>query len=56
VAHGNSLRSIVMALDHLTKEQVLELNIATGAPIIYEIDADGRVVKKTVHELPPVRP
>ncbi len=51
VAHGNSLRSIVMALDHLTKEQVLELNIATGAPIVYEIDASGRVVKKVVHEL-----
>ena len=51
VAHGNSLRAIVMHLDKLTKEQVLELNIATGAPIIYEIDAAGRVVKKTVTEL-----
>jgi bisphosphoglycerate-dependent phosphoglycerate mutase len=30
---------------------VLELNIATGAPIIYELDASGRVLKKTVHEL-----
>ena len=48
VAHGNSLRSIVMALDQLTKEQVLELNLATGAPIIYEIDAKGAVLKKTV--------
>ena len=53
VAHGNSLRSIVMHLDHLTKEQVLELNIATGAPIIYELDAAGRILKKTVHELSP---
>ena len=53
VAHGNSLRSIVMELDHLTKEQVLELNLATGAPIVYEIDASGKVLKKTVHELPP---
>ncbi len=35
-AHGNSLRSIVMALDKLTKEQVLELELATGIPIIYE--------------------
>ena len=51
VAHGNSLRAIVMALDQLTKEQVLELNLATGAPIIYEIDESGRVVNKTVHEL-----
>ena len=52
VAHGNSLRSIVMDLDHLTKEQVLELNLATGAPLVYDIDAGGRVIKKTVHALP----
>ena len=53
VAHGNSLRSIVMHLDHLTKEQVLELNIATGAPIVYELDVHGAVLKKSVHTLPP---
>ncbi|MEK6650642.1 MAG: 2,3-bisphosphoglycerate-dependent phosphoglycerate mutase [Bacteroidota bacterium] len=34
-AHGNSLRSIVMQLDGLTREQVLELNIPTGAPLLY---------------------
>jgi 2,3-bisphosphoglycerate-dependent phosphoglycerate mutase len=34
-AHGNSLRSIVMMLDNLTKEQVLELNIPTGVPLLY---------------------
>jgi 2,3-bisphosphoglycerate-dependent phosphoglycerate mutase len=56
VAHGNSLRSIVMDLDRLTKAQVLELNLATGAPIVYEIDPQGRVLKKTVHELPQQRP
>ena len=49
-AHGNSLRSIVMELDHLTKDQVLKLNLATGAPIVYELDAHGTVIKKTVHE------
>jgi 2,3-bisphosphoglycerate-dependent phosphoglycerate mutase len=46
-AHGNSLRSIVMDLDKLTKEQVLELNIDTGAPIVYEIDARGKILSKT---------
>ena len=51
VAHGNSLRSIVMELDHLTKAQVLELNLATGAPIVYEIDTVGNTLKKTVHSL-----
>lgn len=34
-AHGNSLRSIVMELDGLTKEQVVALELATGAPLIY---------------------
>ena len=45
-AHGNSLRSIVMDLDKLTKEQVLNLNIGTGVPIVYEIDKNGNVVSK----------
>ena len=48
-AHGNSLRSIVMELDHLTKEQVLQLELATGAPIVYEIDPSGKVLHKTAH-------
>ncbi len=56
VAHGNSLRSIVMYLDQLTKEQVLELNIPTGAPIVYEIDAQGRVVTKREHQLSAAKP
>lgn len=43
-AHGNSLRSIVMELENMTKEQVLELNIPTGIPITYEIDTDGHVI------------
>jgi 2,3-bisphosphoglycerate-dependent phosphoglycerate mutase len=45
-AHGNSLRSIVMDLDKLTKEQVLELNLATGLPVVYELDGGLRVVSK----------
>ena len=43
-AHGNSLRSIVMHLDKLTKEQVLELNIPTGAPLLYEFDDAGKIL------------
>jgi 2,3-bisphosphoglycerate-dependent phosphoglycerate mutase len=42
-AHGNSLRALVMELEQLTKEQVLELNIPTGAPLLYEVDSTGRV-------------
>jgi 2,3-bisphosphoglycerate-dependent phosphoglycerate mutase len=43
VAHGNSLRSLVMHLDKLSREEVLELNIPTGAPLLYELDAQGTV-------------
>lgn len=46
VAHGNSLRSIVMDLDRLTREQVLELNLATAAPIVYTMDQAGQVTGK----------
>ncbi len=45
-AHGNSLRSIVMHLDHLTKKQVLELNLATGVPIVYRLDKDLKILSK----------
>lgn len=47
-AHGNSLRSIVMDLDKLTKEQVLELNLDTGVPIVYDIDERGKVLGKKI--------
>ncbi len=35
-AHGNSLRSIIMYLDNLSKEEVVKLELATGEPIIYD--------------------
>ncbi|MBC8043344.1 MAG: 2,3-bisphosphoglycerate-dependent phosphoglycerate mutase [Rhizobacter sp.] len=44
-AHGNSLRSIVMQLDEMTKEEVLELNIATGVPIVYEFGGATQISK-----------
>lgn len=43
-AHGNSLRALVMQLEQLTKEQVLELNIPTGAPLLYELENNGTVL------------
>jgi 2,3-bisphosphoglycerate-dependent phosphoglycerate mutase len=43
VAHGNSLRSLVMRLEDLSREAVLELNIPTGAPLFYDMDANGAV-------------
>lgn len=45
VAHGNSLRALVMHLNKLSKEEVLELNIPTGAPLLYEFDANGQVLE-----------
>jgi 2,3-bisphosphoglycerate-dependent phosphoglycerate mutase len=45
VAHGNSLRSLVMHLDNLTREEVLELNIPTGIPLVYEFE-DGKILNK----------
>jgi len=46
VAHGNSLRSIVMELEKLTREQVLELNIPTGIPLVYDFDDSGNITHK----------
>ena len=46
VAHGNSLRSIVMDLDKLSREEVLELNIPTGIPLVYDLDTGGAVLEK----------
>ena len=44
-AHGNSMRSIIMDLDGLTKEEVLSLEIPTGVPIIYKYD-EGQLRKQ----------
>ena len=46
VAHGNSLRSLVMQLDRLSPEQVKELSISTGMPLIYRLRPDGTVAEK----------
>lgn len=43
-AHGNSLRALIMELEQLSREQVLELNIPTGAPLLYELDNRGKVL------------
>lgn len=48
VAHGNSNRSIVMALDKLTKEEVLELNLGTAVPLVYDLDNEGNVLGKEI--------
>lgn len=47
-AHGNSLRSLVMVLDKLSREEVTQLNLGTGVPIIYKLNADSTVASKKV--------
>ncbi len=39
VAHGNSLRALVKMLDQMTEKAIIELNIPTGVPLLYELDA-----------------
>jgi 2,3-bisphosphoglycerate-dependent phosphoglycerate mutase len=46
VAHGNSLRSIVMDLEKLSSEEILKRELATGVPLHYEIDSSGKILKK----------
>jgi 2,3-bisphosphoglycerate-dependent phosphoglycerate mutase len=45
-AHGNSLRSIVMSVEGLTPEEIVEVNLATGVPIVYRVAPDGSVSPK----------
>ena len=44
-AHGNSLRALVKYLDDLSEEEVLKLNIPTGMPLVYELDANLKPIK-----------
>src|SRR5262249_48327937 len=45
-AHGNSLRALIMVLEKLTPEQILRRELATGAPVIYRLNADSTVATK----------
>ena len=47
-AHGNSLRALVMVLDHLDTKTILKLEIATGEPLLYRLGEDTLVREKQV--------
>ena len=47
-AHGNSLRALIMALDGLTKDEVVKMELATGIPVIYRLNADSTVASKEI--------
>jgi 2,3-bisphosphoglycerate-dependent phosphoglycerate mutase len=44
-AHGNSLRALVKYLDGIPDADIVELNIPTGIPLVYELDADLRPIR-----------
>ncbi len=44
-AHGNSLRALVQHLDHMSEEDVIDLNIPTGIPLVYELDDDLKPIR-----------
>jgi 2,3-bisphosphoglycerate-dependent phosphoglycerate mutase len=44
-AHGNSLRALVKYLDNISDSDIVELNIPTGVPLVYELDADLKPIK-----------
>ena len=44
-AHGNSLRALVKYLDDKSPEEILKVNIPTGVPLVYELDADLKPIK-----------
>lgn len=44
-AHGNSLRALVKHLDNISREEIVELNIPTGIPLVYELDDNLKPVK-----------
>jgi 2,3-bisphosphoglycerate-dependent phosphoglycerate mutase len=45
-AHGNSLRALVMVLDRHTTESITRLNLETGVPMVYRLNADSTVADK----------
>jgi 2,3-bisphosphoglycerate-dependent phosphoglycerate mutase len=44
-AHGNSLRALVKYLDQVSDEEIVELNIPTGIPLVYELDKNLKAIK-----------
>lgn len=45
VAHGNSIRALVKYLDNIPESEIVELNIPTGIPLVYELDEDLKPIK-----------
>ena len=50
VAHGNSLRSIIMHLEKLIPEEIIKVELDTGAAVVYELDQEGNILSKEVRK------
>jgi 2,3-bisphosphoglycerate-dependent phosphoglycerate mutase len=46
VAHGNSLRALVKYLDNVSDEQIAEVNIPTGIPLVYQLNSELKPLNK----------
>ena len=45
-AHGNSLRALVKDLEDLSDEEILQVNIPTGLPLVYQLDSNLKLIDK----------
>ena len=45
-AHGNSLRALIKDLESLSEDQILQVNIPTGLPLVYQLDANLKPIDK----------
>ncbi|WP_208541660.1 MULTISPECIES: 2,3-bisphosphoglycerate-dependent phosphoglycerate mutase [Bartonella] len=48
VAHGNSLRALIMALEGLSNEEIVSQELATGVPIVYDFNFDSTILSKKI--------
>lgn len=46
VAHGNSIRALIMRLEKLTPQQIIEVNLPTAVPLVYELDSQLQIIQK----------
>jgi len=45
-AHGNSLRALIKYLDGVSEEEIIGMNVPTGMPLVYELDADLKPINR----------
>jgi 2,3-bisphosphoglycerate-dependent phosphoglycerate mutase len=49
-AHGNSLRALIMAIEGMSPEQIVKLELPTGVPVVYRLQPDSRIESKEILE------